>query len=73
MKEYLMIEFKISDENVVIYSVKNNVKTFECNISHNKINCNVSYDFNEKPLSLQAFLMVYRTIYLIYGPDSLPL
>ena len=41
MKNYIKIEFKISDENIFLYSIKNQMNTFECNISDNKINCNV--------------------------------
>ena len=37
MNNYLKIEFKISDENDYLYSIKKNMKTFKCNISNNKI------------------------------------
>ena len=73
MKEYLIIEFKISAENVVLYSIKNNVKTFECNISHNKMNCNVSYDFNESPLSLQSDIRINDTVRVILMPFRIEL
>ena len=73
MKEYLMIEFKISAENVVLYSIKNNIKTFECNISHNKIKCNVSYDFNERPLSLQSDIRINDTVRVILMPFRIEL
>ena len=73
MREYLMIEFKISAENVVLYSIKNNIKTFECNISHNKIKCNVSYDFNERPLSLQSDIRINDTVKVILMPFRIEL
>ena len=73
MKNYIKIEFKISDENIFLYSIKNQMNTFECNISDNKINCNVYYDFNEKPLSLQSDIKKNDTVKVILMPFRIEL
>ena len=73
MKNYMRIEFKISDENVFLYSIKNDMKTFECNISNNEINCNVYYDFNEKPLSLKSDIKRNDTVKVILMPFRIEL
>ena len=73
MKNYIKIEFKISDENIFLYSIKNQMNTFECNISDNKINCNVYYDFNEQPLSLQSDIQKNDTVKVILMPFRIEL
>lgn len=73
MKNHMRIEFKISDENVFLYSIKNDMKTFECSISNNRINCNVYYDVNEKPLSLQSDIKKNDTVKVILMPFRIEL
>lgn len=73
MENYMRIEFEVSDENIFLYSIKNDMKTFECNISNNRINCNVYYDFNEKPLSLQSDIKKDDTVKVILMPFRIEL
>lgn len=53
MKDCLCIEFKISEEKLFLYSEKNGMKTLECT-TQDGINVSVYYDYNEKPLTMQA-------------------
>lgn len=69
----MKIEFKASCENACLYSIKNDIKTFECNISNNNINCNIYYDFNEKPLSLQSDIQKNDTVKIILMPFRIEL
>lgn len=54
MKNYTKIQFKVSRDSICISSEKNGTDTFNCNISDNKLVCNVYYDFKEQPLLLKS-------------------
>lgn len=73
MKNYVKIEFTISDENVFLYSIKNNIKTLECNISNNTLHCKVYYDFNSDPLSLQSDIKKNDIVKIILMPFRIEL
>ena len=51
----MKITFSVKCGNSCIYAEKNSQKMLECNIYNGEIiNCDVYYDFNERPLTLRA-------------------
>lgn len=73
MKNDIRIEFIVSKETVFLYSGEKDRKAFACDISNNKINCSVSYDFKEKPLCLQAEVQKDDTVKIVLMPFRIEL
>lgn len=68
MKNYIKIEFTITDENAFLLSNKNAMKALECSISDSRIDCRVYYDYSDKPLSLQSDIRMNDTVKIILMP-----